>query len=286
MPKFSANLSWLYTELPFTERFAAAARDGFKGVEILSPYAYPPAELKALLRNNELELVLINAPAGGTDAASAERAWAGPQKGTACLPGHEAEFSAGFTLALEYARALACPRVHVMAGVLPEGLEREVAQATYVSNLRQAAEQAAKFGIEVLIEPINTRDIPNYFLNRQEQAHDTLRQVGSSHLKVQMDLYHCQITEGDLAMKLRHYLPTGNVGHIQIAGAPGRYEPDLGEINYPCLFALLEKLGYKGWVGCEYRPVRGLRAGATSAGLGWRNSHEGAAIASCQLAST
>ena len=269
MPKFAANLSWLYTELPLTERFAAAARDGFKAVEILSPYGWPVAELKALLTANDLQLVLINAPPGGTDAASIERAWAGRQKGTACLPGHEAEFCAGVALALEYASALACPRIHVMAGVMPEGVEREAVQATYVSNLRHAAAQAASLGVEVLIEPINTRDMPGYFLNRQDHAHEIVHLVGTPRIKVQMDLYHCQIVEGDLAMKLRRYLPTGNVGHIQIAGAPARHEPDLGEINYPYLFALLDELGYSGWVGCEYRPALAPQAGATSAGLGW-----------------
>lgn len=275
MPQFAANLSWLYTDLPFTERFAAAARDGFKAVEILSPYSWPASELKALLTANDLQLVLINAPPGGTDAASIERAWAGPQKGTACLPGHEAEFSAGFALALDYARALACPRIHVMAGVLPEGVEREAAQATYVSNLRLAAAQAACVGIEVLIEPINTRDIPGYFLNRQDHAHEIVHQVGTPPIKVQMDLYHCQIVEGDLAMKLRRYLPTGRIGHIQIAGAPQRQEPDVGEINYPYLLALLDELGYSGWVGCEYRPALGPQAGATSAGLGWLKALRG-----------
>lgn len=272
MPQFAANLSWLYTDLPFTERFAAAACDGFKAVEILSPYSWPATQLKALLTAHELELVLINAPPGGTDAASIERAWAGPQKGTACLPGHETEFRAGLALALEYASALACPRIHVMAGVLPQGLEREAVQATYVSNLRLAATEAARLGIELLIEPINPRDIPGYFLNRQDHAHEIIDQVGAPQLKVQMDLYHCQLVEGDLAMKLRRYLPTGRIGHIQIAGAPGRHEPDLGEIHYPYLFALLDELGYNGWVGCEYRPALGPQAGATSAGLGWLNA--------------
>ena len=272
MPQFAANLSWLYTDLPFTERFAAAACDGFKAVEILSPYSWPATQLKALLTAHELELVLINAPPGGTDAASIERAWAGPQKGTACLPGHKAEFRAGLTLALEYASALACPRIHVMAGVLPQGVEREAVQATYVSNRRWAASQAARVNVDVLIEPINTRDIPGYFLNRQDHAHEIIRQVDAPQLKVQMDLYHCQIVEGDLAMKLRHYLPTGKVGHIQIAGAPGRHEPDNGEINCPYLFALLDELGYSGWVGCEYRPALGQQPGATSAGLGWLNA--------------
>jgi hydroxypyruvate isomerase len=270
MPQFAANLSWLYTELPFLERFEAAARDGFKAVEILSPYAWPAAELKALLTANGLQLVLLNTPPGGTDAASIEAAWTSPDcRGTACLPGHEAEFSAGFSLALDYAQQLDCPRIHVMAGLLPDGMEREAAQATYVANLRRAAAQASLAGVNVLIEPINTRDIPRYFLNRQDQAHAILDEAGAENLTVQMDLYHCQVVEGDLATKLRRYLPTGRVGHIQIAGAPGRNEPDLGEINYPYLFALLDELGYGGWVGCEYKPVRGLAPGATADGLGW-----------------
>ncbi|MDB5778724.1 MAG: Hydroxypyruvate isomerase [Polaromonas sp.] len=269
MPQFAANLNWLYAELPFAERFEAAARDGFKGVEILSPYAWPAAELKVLLSANGLQLVLLNTPPGGTDAASIEAAWASPQKGTACLPGREAEFAAGLALALGYAQALDCPRIHVMAGVLPCGVPREAAQAVYARNLRLAAAQAAAVGVDVLIEPINNRDIPGYFLNRQDQAHAIVDEVGAENLKVQMDLYHCQVAEGDLAMKLRHYMPTGRIGHLQIAGAPGRHEPDLGEINYPYLFALLDELGYGGWVGCEYKPVRGLAPGATPDGLGW-----------------
>jgi len=252
------------------ERFAAAARDGFKGVELLSPYSWPAAELKRLLAASDLQLVLINTPPGGTDAASIEAAWASPRKGTACVSGQEAEFRAGFALALDYARALDCPRVHAMAGVLPEGVEREALQPTYLANLRHAAAEAAKVGIDVLIEPINTRDIPRYFLNRQDHAHDIIGQVGAVNLKVQMDIYHCQVVEGDLAMKLRQYLPGGRVGHLQIAGAPGRHEPDVGEINYPHLFALLDELGYSGWIGCEYKPARGAVANATSAGLGWR----------------
>ncbi|MFZ2294368.1 MAG: 2-oxo-tetronate isomerase [Polaromonas sp.] len=276
MPKFAANLSWMYTELPFPERFAAAARDGFKAVEFLSPYSWPAAELKALLKANDLQLVLFNAPPGGMDAASIEAAWASPQKGLACLPGREDEFRAGIALALDYAQALACPRIHVMAGVLPEGVERADLQTTYVNKLRHAAAQAAKVGVEVLIEPINTRDIPGYFLNRQDEAHDIIREVGAANLKVQMDLYHCQVVEGDLAMKLRHYLPTGRVGHIQIAGAPGRHEPDVGEINYAYLFALLDELGYSGWIGCEYKPIRG-----TAAGLGWLKVSGGQSQAFC-----
>ena len=273
MPRFAANLNWLYAELPFLQRFEAAARDGFKAVELMSPYSWPAAELKALLAANALELVLLNAPPGGTDTASIEAAWTLPGcRGTACLPGHEAEFAAGFALALDYAQQLDCPRIHVMAGLLPElpnAVTREAAQATYVANLRRAAAQAAAVGVDALIEPINTRDMSGYFLNRQDHAHAILDEVGAENLQVQMDLYHCQVVEGDLAMKLRRYLPTGRVGHLQIAGAPGRNEPDLGEINYPYLFALLDELGYGGWVGCEYKPVRGLAPGATPDGLGW-----------------
>lgn len=269
MPEFAANLSWMYAELPPNERFEAAARDGFTGVEILSPYAWPVDELKSLLSAHGLSLVLINAPPAGSDAASIEEAWASGQKGISCLSGREAEFNAGMELALAYAHALSCPRVHVMAGVVPEGVEREAVRPTYVSNLRQAARMAATLGMDVLIEPINTRDIPRYFLNRQDHAHEILREVDAKNLKVQMDLYHCQVVEGDVAMKLRKYIPTGDVGHIQIAGSPGRHEPDIGELNYPYLFSVLEELGYKGWIGGEYKPVLGNQPGATSAGLGW-----------------
>jgi len=269
MPQFAANLSWMYTELPMEQRFAAAARDGFTAVEILSPYVWTPQALKAILQRNDLQLVLFNAPPGGVDPAGIEKAWASSQKGTACLPGREAEFRAGIAIALEYAQVLGCPRIHVMAGVLPAGMEREAVQPTYVNNLREAAARAAEVGVDLLIEPINTRDIPRFFLNRQDHAHEIVREVGAANVKVQMDLYHCQIVEGDLAMKLRKYLPAGHVGHIQIAGVPGRNEPDVGEINYPYLFALLDELGYDGWVGCEYRPLRGAQANATSDGLGW-----------------
>jgi hydroxypyruvate isomerase len=270
MPQFAANLNWLYIELSFADRFAAAARDGFKAVELLSPYALPAAELKTLLSASGLQLVLLNTPPGGLDAASIEAAWASKTCwGTACLPGREAEFNTGLALALDYAQQLNCPRIHVMAGVRPEGVTLDAAHAAYVNNLRHAAAQAAAAGVDALIEPINTRDIPAYFLNRQDQAHAILDEIGAANLKVQMDLYHCQIMEGDLATKMRRYLPTGRIGHIQIAGVPGRNEPDLGEVNYRYLFALLDELGYSGWVGCEYRPVRGAVAEGTSAGLGW-----------------
>jgi len=269
MPYFAANLSLLYTEHAFLDRFEAAARDGFKAVEYLFPFAFEPREIAACLQANGLHQVLFNAPPGGTDADSIQQAWDAGSRGLACIAGREAEFRAGVALALEYAGALSCPRIHVMAGLIPPGLDREAVQPAYLANLRWASQEAAKQGVEVLIEPINTRDMPGFFLNRQDHAHEIVATVGALNLKVQMDLYHCQIVEGDVAMKLRTYLPTGNVGHIQIAGVPDRHEPDGGELNYPYLFSLLDELGYTGWVGCEYRPQRGAQAGGTSAGLGW-----------------
>ena len=269
MPRFAANLSMLYAELPFEQRFAAAAADGFPAVEYLSPYDWPAAALAQCLNDHGLQQVLFNGPPGGTDGGTIAHAWATGMRGIACLPGREAEFRAGMSLALEYAHALACPRIHVMAGVAPAGASRDAIQACYAGNLAWAAAQAAQAGCEVLIEPINTRDIPGFFLNRQEQAHAIVRELGAANLKVQMDLYHCQIVEGDVAMKLREYLPTGRVGHIQIAGVPERQEPDIGELNYPYLFDLIDELGYDGWVACEYRPRRGAQPGATTQGLGW-----------------
>ena len=277
MPKFAANLSMMYTELPFLDRFEAAAQDGFKAVEYLFPYAYPATELAARLTANGLQQVLFNAPPGGTDAASIAKAWDEEGlKGTACLPGREAEFQAGVALALTYAHQLNCPRIHLMAGLVPVGATREDLQGTYINNLRWAADQAAKAGLDVLMEPINTRDIPRFFLNRQDHAHDIIGLVGAANLKVQMDLYHCQIVEGDVAMKIRKYLPTGHVGHFQIAGVPERHEPDLGELHHPYLFDVIDEVSaqvnWDGWVGCEYRPKKGGQPGGTSAGLGWFRS--------------
>ncbi|WP_137891607.1 2-oxo-tetronate isomerase [Ramlibacter sp. 2FC] len=273
MPKFAANLSMMYPELPFLDRFEAAAKDGFRAVEYLFPYAFAREELAARLKAHGLQQVLFNAPPGGTDAASIDAAWAGGMRGTACLPGREAEFRAGVALALDYAEALACPRIHLMAGLLPADRTREELRPTYVANLRWAADQAARRGREVLIEPINLRDIPGFFLNRQDQAHAIVAEVGAPNLKVQMDLYHCQIVEGDVAMKIRQYLPSGAVGHLQIAGVPERHEPDIGELNYPYLFGVIDEVaaacGWDGWLGCEYKPRQGGQAGGTSAGLGW-----------------
>ena len=255
MPRFAANLSMMYVEHPFLDRFAAAAADGFRAVEYLFPYEWPAEVLATSLAQHGLEQILFNAPPG--DYARGER-------GIACLPGRDAEFRSGFERALDYAKALRCPRLHVMAGLVPDAGSRDALRATYLANLAWAAQKAADVAVDVLIEPINTRDIPGFFLNRQAEAHAVLAEVGAPNLKVQMDLYHCQIVEGDLATKLRTYLPTGRVGHLQIAGVPERHEPDLGEVNYDHLFGVVDALGYDGWIGCEYRP-----AGPTSAGLGW-----------------
>ncbi|MFN3886790.1 MAG: 2-oxo-tetronate isomerase [Aquabacterium sp.] len=260
MPRFAANLTMLYNEHAFLDRFDAAARDGFQGVEYLFPYAHPADELARRLQASGLQQVLFNAPPGDWDAG---------ERGLACLPGREAEFKAGIEQALRYAEALNCHRVHVMAGRVPDGLGREEAEATYVRNLRVAAELARPAGVDLLIEPINGRDMPGYFLTRQDQAHALIASIGLPNVKVQMDLYHCQIVEGDLAMKLRQYLPTGHVGHLQIAGVPERHEPDVGELNYPYLFELIDALGFDGWLGCEYRPARGPVARGTTDGLGW-----------------
>ena len=265
MPRFAANLTMLYNEHAFLDRFAAAAADGFKGVEFLFPYAFAATELAQRLSDQGLEQVLFNAPPGDWDAG---------ERGLACLPGREAEFRAGILQALEYAQALKCPRIHVMAGLAPAGMDRTSLQATYESNLAWAAEQAQPCGVDVLIEPINPRDMPRFFLNRQDEAHRIVQAIGAPNLKVQFDLYHCQIVEGDVAMKIRQYLPTGRVAHFQLAGVPMRHEPDLGELNYGYLFNVLDEVAaecdWQGWVGCEYRPVRGAVAGATTAGLGWR----------------
>ncbi|MBU4422845.1 MAG: hydroxypyruvate isomerase family protein [Gammaproteobacteria bacterium] len=260
MPRFAANLSMLYNDVDFLDRFAAAARDGFKAVEYLFPYAYPAQELAARLQAHDLQQVLFNAPPGD---------WDGGERGLACLPGREAEFREGIAKAIDYAKALHCPRIHVMAGLVPQGADAATARATYIANVRHAAKQAAPNGIQILLEPINSRDMPGFFLSRQDQAHALIAEIGAANVKVQMDLYHAQIVEGDLAMKIRQYLPTGHVGHLQIAGVPERHEPDVGEVNYTYLFQLLDRLGYDSWIGCEYRPARGAAPHATSDGLGW-----------------
>ncbi len=272
MPRFAANLSMLYNEHDFLDRFGAAARDGFEGVEYLFPYAHPAAEIAQRLRDHGLQQVLFNAPPGDWDKG---------ERGLACLPGREAEFREGFARALAYAEALDCPRIHVMAGLLPQGQTKDALRPVYLDNLRWAADQAGRAGRKVLIEPINTRDIPGFFLNRQDEAHAIVEAIGSPHLQVQFDLYHCQIVEGDVAAKIRQYLPTGRVGHFQIAGVPERHEPDIGELHHPYLFAVIDEVaaqcGWQGWVGCEYRPKRGAVPRGTSDGLGWLRAATGRA---------
>jgi hydroxypyruvate isomerase len=264
MPRFAANLSMLYNEHDFLDRFAAAAKDGFKAVEYLFPYAFDAQELKQRLSDHGLQQVLFNAPPGD---------WEAGERGLACLPGREREFQNGFHTALAYADTLNCPRIHVMAGLQPQDADLVNIQQTYIHNIAWAAAEAQKSGRDVLIEPINTRDIPGFFLNYQHQAHDMVQHIGAANVKVQMDLYHCQIMEGDLTTKIRHFLPTGRVGHFQIAGVPMRHEPDLGELNHPYLFDVIDEVsaacGWDGWIGCEYRPARGPVANGTRDGLGW-----------------
>jgi hydroxypyruvate isomerase len=264
MPRFAANLTMLYNEHAFLDRFAAAAVDGFRAVEYLFPYAHEAGQIAQRLADHGLQQVLFNAPPGD---------WEAGERGIASLPGREAEFRAGIARALDYAQALGCPRIHVMAGLVPPDADRIRHQATYEANLAWAAQQAATAGRDILIEPINPRDMPGYLLSRQDEAHRIVQGIGAPNLKVQMDLYHCQVVEGDVAMKLRQYLPTGRVGHLQIAGVPQRHEPDLGELNYPYLFQVIAEVsaacGWDGWIGCEYRPARGAVASGTSDGLGW-----------------
>lgn len=274
MPKFAANLSMMYVELPFLDRFEAAAKDGFKAVEYLFPYAYEAKELAARLKNNGLQQVLFNLPPGGVDAASIDTAWNAGTRGIACIAGRETEFAAGADLALKYAEALNCPCLHMIAGLLPTNAlstaeNKANTRQTYINNAKHASQWVAKQGINLLLEPINTRDIPGFFLNRQDEAHALITEIEQPNVKVQMDLYHCQIVEGDVAMKIRQYLPTGNVGHFQIAGVPERHEPDVGEMNYPYLFDVIDSLGYDGWIGCEYKPKLGGQPNGTSSGLGW-----------------
>lgn len=253
MPRFAANLSMLYPQHDFLARFGAAASDGFEAVEYLFPYDFTAAEIKLRLEDFGLTQALFNAPPGD---------WGKGERGIASLPGRESEFRSGFQKALEYAAVLGNDRIHVMAGLLPSEDLRQTHHAVYLENLSHAAQEAAKVGITVLIEPINTRDMPGFFLNRQDQGQAVCKEVGADNLKVQFDFYHCQIVEGDVTSKLRRDF--AGIGHIQIAGVPDRHEPNMGEVNYPWLFEEIDRLGYTGWIGCEYRPK-----GDTSEGLQW-----------------
>jgi hydroxypyruvate isomerase len=253
MPKFAANLSMLFTELPFLERFAAARAAGFSAVEYLFPYEFPKEELAARLRAHGLKQVLHNLPAGD---------WAAGERGIACHPGRVDEFRAGVERAILYANALDCGQLNCLAGKLPATVSPEQARATLVANLRHAADRLRSAGIRLLLEPINSHDIPGFFLTGTEQAIEVIREVGDDNLLLQYDIYHAQRMEGELAATLQRHLP--NIGHIQVADNPGRNEPGTGEINYAFLFRHLDALGWKGYVGCEYRP----RAG-TVEGLAW-----------------
>ncbi len=272
MPRFAANLSLMYTDRPFLERFAAAAEDGFRAVEYLFPYAHNPQEIAARLQAHGLQQVLFNTPPGGLQAADCQQAWDRGDRGTACVPGRQAEFRAGLQAALDCAQVLGCPRLHCMVGLRAADTPPAQADDVLCENLLWASQQAAQVGCELLIEPINTRSVPGFHLNRQDHAHALVQRVGAANLKVQMDLFHCQIVEGDLSHKLATYLPTGRVAHIQIADVPDRHEPGSGEVHWPHVFALIDRLsaqtGWSGHVGCEYTPADST-PGGTSRGLAW-----------------
>lgn len=253
MPKFAANLTMLFNELPFLERFAAAKAAGFEAVEYLFPYPFEKDALVQALKSNGLTQVLHNLPAGNWDAG---------ERGIACHPDRVAEFRAGVDQAIAYATALGCRQVNCLAGKVPAGVSREQAQATFVSNLKYAADKLQAARIKLLIEPINSYDIPGFFLNTTAQALAVLDAVGSENLYIQYDIYHAQRMEGELAATVQKHL--ARISHIQLADNPGRNEPGTGEINYAFLFRHLDAIGYTGWIGCEYKPRT-----TTSDGLGW-----------------
>jgi hydroxypyruvate isomerase len=254
MPRFAANLTMLFTEVPFLERFDKAAKAGFTAVEFLFPYAWPAEEIRQRLDANGLTLILHNLPAGDWDAG---------ERGIACLPARVAEFREGVAKAVVYAQALGVKQLNCLVGKAPAGVADNVLRQTVVENLRFAAAELKKAGLRLLIEPVNTFDIPGFNLNRTAQALSILDEVGADNAFIQYDIYHAQRMEGELAATMHKHLP--RIGHIQLADNPGRNEPGTGEINYPFLFAQLDRLGYDGWIGCEYKP-----ATTTEAGLGWR----------------
>lgn len=253
MPRLAANLTMLFNEVPFLDRFAAAANAGFKGVEYLFPYEHDKHAIKQQLDQHGLTQVLHNLPAGN---------WSAGERGIACHPNRHAEFEAGVEKAISYATTLGCSQVNCLAGIKPEGVDETTARDALVHNLRYAAPRLFAAGIKLLIEPINTRDIPGFFLNRTRQALEIINVVGSPNVYLQYDIYHMQVMEGDLAKTIERHLP--KIAHMQLADPPGRNEPGTGEINFPFLLALVDRLGYAGWIGCEYKP-----AGRTEDGLGW-----------------
>ena len=254
MPRFAANLSMMYNEVPFMERFGACAADGFEAVEFLFPYAQSARAIRDELDRHGLRQVLFNAPPGD---------WAGKgERGMAALPGRQGEFRDAINKALDYATALSCPRLHVMAGLAPAGVPRDTLLSTYAANLAWAAEHCAAASVKPVIEPINHRDIPGFFLNTTDQAAAIIAAVGPEKVGMQFDLYHCQITEGDIVKRVEKHLPL--IAHMQVADNPGRNEPGTGEVNWPFVFRKIDELGFRGWIGCEYKP-----AAETTAGLGW-----------------
>ena len=257
MTKLAANLTMLYNEVDFLDRFEAASRSGFRGVEYLFPYAYPKEQLAEQLARHQLVQVLHNLPAGD---------WAGGERGIACHPDRVGEFQEGVGKAIDYAQALNCKQVNCLSGIAPKGADPQKVHATLVANLRFAADKLAAAGIKLLIEPINTFDIPGFHLFRTRQALDVIRDTGSPNLYVQYDIYHMQRMEGELANTVKAHLP--QIAHVQLADNPGRNEPGTGEINYRFLFVFLDAIGYDGWIGCEYKPK-----GNTVDGLGWRAAH-------------
>lgn len=257
MPKLCANLGFLFEEVPFLDRFAAAARAGFTAVEFASPYEYPAAELRGRLNGEGLSLVLINTY-GGNRAAG--------ERGFACVPGKTAEFRASIEQALEAATALGCPMAHIVGGVPPEGVSRDTALGIYANNLAWAAERGVAAGVRFVIEPLNPRDAPGYMIGTQEEGAAIVEAIGRDRLGLQFDTYHAQIAGGDLGRRLEKLMPL--IGHMQLGDVPDRHEPGTGEIGWDYLFRRIDELGYQGWIGCEYRPLAG-----TEAGLGWRRRY-------------
>jgi hydroxypyruvate isomerase len=253
MPKFAANLSFLFQDIPFLDRFAAARQAGFEGVEFLFPYEFPAAEIAKRLKDNALTMCLFNVPPGD---------WNAGERGMACLPERRAEFRENLKRALEYCAELSCPRLHIMAGLMPEGAKRDVLFATMAANLDLAAEEGAKQGVKPLVEPINRKDIPGYFLASYADAIALIEALGPERVGLQHDLYHAQILEGDVTRLTEAVLPYAS--HMQIADTPGRNEPGTGEVNWDFVLRRIDEMGYRGWIGCEYRPK-----GTTEAGLGW-----------------
>jgi hydroxypyruvate isomerase len=253
VPKFAANLTMLFNEVDFLSRFEAAAKAGFKGVEYLFPYDYDKNQLAELLDKHGLKQVLHNLPAGN---------WAGGERGIAVLPERVGEFQEGVGKAIEYAQVLGATQLNVLAGIVPAGADADKTRETFVSNIKFAADKLQAAGIKLLIEAINTFDIPGFYVSGTQQTLDLIKESGSNNIFVQYDIYHMQRMEGELANTIKANLPS--IAHIQLADNPGRNEPGTGEINYPFLFSFLDEIGYQGWVGCEYKPKT-----TTEAGLGW-----------------